>query len=133
MTSEAYLARADRALIALAEVARQSPTSASELLLAIDFRLDAAKEIVIVTPTSRAEAEPLLSVLAAAFVPNHVLAVTPVGEPLASVQKLVPLVEHKIPIKGKPTAYVCIRQACELPTSDPAVFARQLAKPAAQK
>ena len=31
-------------------------------------------------------------------------------------------------MRGKTTAYVCEQQVCELPTSDPAVFAAQIAK-----
>ena len=44
----------------------------SEMLLAVDFHLDVTKEIVIVTPNSRSEAEPLLAPLRMAFVPNRV-------------------------------------------------------------
>ena len=58
--------------------------------------------IVIVTPTSASEAD------------------------VAPRAKLTPLVEEKIARDGKATAYVCERRICQLPTSDPAVFAKQL-------
>jgi uncharacterized protein YyaL (SSP411 family) len=40
----------------------------------------------------------------------------------------VPLVEGKLPRKGQPTAYVCEKRVCELPTTDPRVFADQIHK-----
>jgi uncharacterized protein YyaL (SSP411 family) len=40
----------------------------------------------------------------------------------------VPLVKGKQAQGGAVTAYVCEQQVCELPTTDVAVFARQLAK-----
>ena len=42
--------------------------------------------------------------------------------------KLLPLVDGKRAIKGKPTVYVCEKRVCELPTSDPEIFARQIGK-----
>jgi hypothetical protein len=95
-------------------------------LLAVDFRLDAVKQIVIVAPSSRDEAAPFLARLARTFVPNHVLVVTPQGSAQAELAARIPLVEGKTAIRGKPTAYVCEKQSCKLPTSDPAVFARQI-------
>jgi len=48
----------------------------------LDFYLDSAKAIVIVTHNSRAEAESLLATLRTAYVPNRVLLVAADGEPL---------------------------------------------------
>lgn len=106
---------------------RDRPVALSEMLLAVDFLLDVPKEIVIVTARSRAEAEPLLAEIREAFVPNRVLAVATeaAAEAAASV---VPLLDSKIAIGGKPTAYVCEKQICALPTSDPGVLARQIRK-----
>ena len=64
--------------------------------------------------------------LAKSFVPNSVV-ISGVGESSALVAA-VPLARGKIAQGGKPTAYVCEQSRCELPTSDPAVFAKQLAK-----
>jgi hypothetical protein len=38
----------------------------------------------------------------------------------------VPITAEKIAQDGKPTAYVCERRVCKLPTTDPETFARQL-------
>jgi uncharacterized protein YyaL (SSP411 family) len=50
------------------------------------------------------------------------------GSQIASLRKLVPLVEGKTARQGKATAYVCERRICELPTTDPDVFAKQIGK-----
>jgi hypothetical protein len=47
---------------------------------------------------------------------------------LERIAKVVPAVESKVPRGGKATAYVCERGTCELPTSSPEIFSRQLAK-----
>jgi len=50
------------------------------------------------------------------------------GPELAAHARVVPLLKAKTALKGKATAYVCEKRTCELPTSDPEVFARQLRK-----
>jgi hypothetical protein len=63
-----------------------------------------------------------------AFLPNRVLVVAVEGEDLAAIADLVPLLAEKKARKGKATAYVCERQVCELPTSEPEILAKQLRK-----
>ena len=127
-TEDRYRLRADRALRAFREEMMDSPLALSEMLLAVDFRYDTPKEIVIVTPNSRERAEPLLEKVRAAFLPNRILIVASQGSQLASVQKLAPLMEGKTARQGKATAYVCEHRVCELPTSDPGLFAKQIGK-----
>ncbi|HEX7077902.1 MAG TPA: thioredoxin domain-containing protein [Candidatus Eisenbacteria bacterium] len=122
-----YRARADRALAAFAPRLERAPTAMSELLLAIDFRLAKPKEIVIVTPRDRGEAEPFLAKLRASYPPNRVLVVATEGKDLAAQAKETPLLEDRVAIGGKPAAYVCVAGVCALPARDPAAFAKQLA------
>ncbi len=126
-SGDRYRRRAERALQAFRNVLARSPVALSEMLLALDFYYDTPKEIVIVTPQSRADAEPLVARLRASFVPNRVLIVAPQSR-IPALVKLVPLVEAKIAQKGRATAYVCEKRVCQLPTADPDVFARQVAK-----
>jgi uncharacterized protein YyaL (SSP411 family) len=98
------------------------------MLLALDFHLDSSKEIILVTPRSRDEANNLLAPMRTAFVPNRILTVVPEGAALDEHAQIVPLLEDKRALGGRPTAYVCERRVCELPTSDPAVFAGQIRK-----
>ena len=55
-----------------------------------------------------------------------VAAVVPEGSDLAAQSAAIPLVPGKVARKGKPTAYVCQRGVCKLPTTEATVFAGQL-------
>jgi uncharacterized protein YyaL (SSP411 family) len=134
-TREPYRMRAERALTAAAPILATSPASLNELLLAVDFTVDAPKEIVIVTPSvpavgagERSAAEPFLAKLRETYLPNRVLVVVSEGEALGKLERVVPLVGSKTAQHGRATAYVCEKRACDLPTSDPEVFARQLTR-----
>ncbi len=124
-TDDAYRRRAERTLAVLGGAAARAPLGSSEFMLALDYRLDTPKEIVVVAPHTRAEAAPFLEALGARFVPNRVLTVVAGRH---GVAELVPLVADKVPVGGAATAYVCERRVCDLPTTDPAVFARQIAR-----
>ena len=125
-----WRAIADRALFALHDALSERPTSLSDALLALDFRTDAAREVVIVWPNEAGptSAAPLLSVLRRTFLPNRALAGSAEGDALAALATLAPIVEGKRALRGRSTAYVCERGHCQLPTSDPAVLRRQLAR-----
>ncbi len=127
-TRDSYRRRWEQTVGAFYEVLSRASSAMSEMLLAVDFYLDTPKEVVIVTPGSRANADILLAQLRSTFLPNRILAVAGEGQDLNAQAKLVPLLENKIAQKGKPTAYVCERGVCELPTTAPDVFARQLRK-----
>ncbi len=125
-TEDRYRLRGEKTFRALSEIVTQAPTSASELLLAVDYSLDTPKEIIIVTPKSRTEAEPFLVRLRTTFLPNRIVAIAAEGEELIAHAKFVPLLEYKIAQGGKATAYVCEQRVCKLPTTDPAVFAQHI-------
>ena len=125
-TDDRYRRRAELALEAFSDVLAQSPVTVSEMLLAVDFHLDTPKEIVILVPQTREEAEPFLDELRATFLPNRILAVVAEGDELDNHTALIPLLKGKIARDGKPTAYVCENRICDLPTTDPAVFATQI-------
>jgi uncharacterized protein YyaL (SSP411 family) len=125
-SDDAYRIQAEAAIRYLAAAVSRAPAAAPDLLRALDFFLDDAKTIVIVTAGERSEAEPLLRTLGATFLPNHVLTVVQQGDTLDRHAELVPIVEAKRAMNGKATAYVCIHGICDLPTSDVAVFAKQI-------
>jgi uncharacterized protein YyaL (SSP411 family) len=126
---EHYRERAERTLRAFGDRLERTPTALAEMLLALDWRLGTPLEIVIVTPTRRAEAEDFLAKLRATFVPNQVLVVASEQNDLTAQAALVPLLEDKTARGGRATAYVCVRRVCRLPTTDPTEFARQLTAP----
>jgi uncharacterized protein YyaL (SSP411 family) len=122
-----YRSRADDGLRAFAPRLAADPDALPALLCALDFRLDRPKQIVLTTPNGTPPLEPFLTRLRATYLPNHVVAV--VDDPgRTELGQLVPLVTDKIARGGRPTAYVCEGRVCDLPTSDPDVFARQIAR-----
>jgi uncharacterized protein YyaL (SSP411 family) len=123
-----YRQRAERAFKAFDNILSNSPVALSEMLAAVDFYLDLPKEIVIVTPRSRTEAEPFLARLRTSFLPNRILAVVPEGGAFPAHEELIPLLKNKVARKNAATAYVCEKGVCELPTTDPDVFAKQIQK-----
>ncbi|MBI4515996.1 MAG: DUF721 domain-containing protein [Deltaproteobacteria bacterium] len=126
-TNDHYRRRAERALSAFGDTLARAPTALSEMLLAVDYQLDTPKEIVVVVPSTRGQADPFLVPLRTTFLPNRSLTIV-ASDDVATLAKRVPLVEGKIARGGKATAYVCERRVCALPTTDPAVFAKQIAK-----
>ena len=68
----------------------------------------------------------MLDELRATFLPNRILAVVAKRDELNSHAALIPLLEGKVARDSKPTAYVCENGICDLPTTDPAVFATQI-------
>jgi hypothetical protein len=127
-TKEEYRVRAERALKAFEGILSSTPIGLSDMLLALDFQLDAPKEILLVMPRSHEEAQALIQPLRTAFVPNRIMAVVAEGAQLDEHAAVAPLLKDKRAIGGRPTAYVCERRVCELPTSDPAVLAEQISR-----
>jgi hypothetical protein len=123
-----YGERAERTLEAFKETLVANPFALSEMLIALDFRYDSPKEIVIVTPTRRGDAAPFLDRLGKTFLPNRVLSTVTEGADQMALAPLVPATASKVARANAATAYVCQRQTCDLPTTDPNVFERQIRK-----
>ncbi len=119
-TDDAYRRRGERVLSAAAPGLAAAPGSLGEMLLALDFHLDAPKEIVLVDGSGGLA--PFFAALRAQFVPNRVLVVVRGNAPAA----VASLVEGKVALGGRATGYVCKRGVCDLPTTDAVVFGRQL-------
>jgi uncharacterized protein YyaL (SSP411 family) len=123
LTGDADLRRrADRALASLAEpMARHAPAF-GHLLGAADLAVDGAVELVLVGDPGAVDFRTLADVAGARYLPSLVLdAVTP------RTARGGPLRDGRTAIGGRATAYVCRHATCDLPTSDPAVLAAQLA------
>ncbi|MGB5523865.1 MAG: thioredoxin domain-containing protein [Polyangiales bacterium] len=117
--------RAERLFASLAFQVTRSPTGFPLLLVALDRYYDTALEVALIAPASREEAGALSERLRRSFVPNKVFTVLTNTE--ASQQEAtIPWLEAKRAMGGKSTAYVCERGRCDLPTSKPNVFQKQL-------
>ncbi|MBI4280595.1 thioredoxin domain-containing protein [Candidatus Uhrbacteria bacterium] len=126
-TEESYRKRADQALQTFSRRLQSNPTSLSDMLLALDFRLDKPKEIVIVTPSGKkGDAGLFLAEFRKKYLPNRILVVSEEGEALALNAEVVPVIKSKLAQNGKTTAYVCEKGLCKLPTGDPITFSKQI-------
>ena len=134
---ERWRAIAAQALASLHGVLEAKPVAITEALLALDAFTDTAREIALVWPAGAsgdasggaAAAEPLRAALRQAFLPNAAIAGAADGAGVAALAAIAPWMAGKLAQSGKATAYVCEHGHCELPATDPAVFAQQLAKP----
>jgi uncharacterized protein YyaL (SSP411 family) len=105
----------------------RNPTGFSEMLLALDYHLDTPKEIIVVRPRAGdGDLGALLAPLRRTYVPNRVVAVVKQGPELAAHAAQVPMLAGKVARGGRVTAYVCENRVCAYPTSDPAVFSKQI-------
>ena len=126
-TDEEYRERAEMALRSFSDILAENPTSMGRMLDALDFLLDTPKEILIVTPADRSDAEPFLRELGRVFLPNRVLVVAPEAE-IPALEQKVPLLSRKRALGGRATAYVCENRVCDLPAREPGLFAEQIRK-----
>jgi uncharacterized protein len=125
-TDDGYRLRARKALQAAGESLTASPADHAEMLAALDFLLDSPQEIVIVTPGTRSGAQAFLERLKNVYLPNRVLVVAGEGDDLRRQALMIPYLEGKTLRGGKTTAYVCRKRVCQLPTTDPEEFVRQI-------
>ena len=117
-----YREAAERALSGVVDVAPRHPTFFAQWLIALDFAVASVAEIAIVGGPTRADTAALLGVVRDGFRPHRVLAVS--ADPAAS---RVPLLEDRVALDGRATAYVCRNFACQQPVHEPEALEAQLA------
>ena len=121
ITGEArYREEAEALLRGFGALLAGAPVALGEMLLAVDFLLSEAKEVVLVRPPRENDAE-LADVIRTRFFPALVLLRHEDGALPAT-----PLAQDRPAHDGKATAYVCSRGACQLPVTDPAALERLL-------
>jgi uncharacterized protein YyaL (SSP411 family) len=123
--NEKWRRRAEGVFAMLGFRATRSPAGYPFFLVALDHYYDAPLEVAVIAAVHRDEASPLAERLRKTFVPNKAFVVLTNAE-AAKQQTQVPWLEGKLAMSGKSTAFVCERGRCELPTSNPAVFQKQI-------
>jgi hypothetical protein len=121
-----WRAIAERALRHYGAALAEQPVALGEMLLAVDFATDAAREVVLVWPEGEGPPEAFLAVLRRQFLPNRALAGAPEGEGIARLGRVAPVAAGKVAAGGKPTAYVCEKGQCRLPAIAPEKLAGQV-------
>lgn len=105
---------------ALAGTVRQAPQGFDRLLTAVDLYYSAMTEVVIVGPLSSPETQGLIQTASQGYDPYRlVLLLDTTMEKADVLRERVPLLEGKMPVHGKPTAYVCRGRTCGRPADSP--------------
>lgn len=100
----------------LSSILSQSPTAASQALLALDFLLGPTHEIAVVDGTKSAESTEVLAALHRRFVPNKIVVRKLAGTTDESLTPaLAPLLKGKSARQGAATIYICDHGTCGLP------------------
>jgi uncharacterized protein YyaL (SSP411 family) len=116
----AFRDQADKLLRSFGALLGGAPAALGEMLLALDFYLAEPREVVLVRPEGKTDEE-LLDPMRTRFEPWQVLVRHQDGSPPAT-----PLADDRPAQKGLPTAYVCVKGACQLPVTDPKALAALL-------
>jgi uncharacterized protein YyaL (SSP411 family) len=111
-TKAAELARA------FSKTVCEAPAAYTQLLVALDFALGPAYEVVIAGDPQSPDTQAMLAALRHAFIPNHVVLLRPSDPAEPEITRLAPYTKDQVAISGKAAAYVCQNFRCQLPTSD---------------
>ncbi len=114
---ERYHGRAERILMLFHSLMNKNPYGASGMLCALDWYLSHPKEIVVVGGRGNPLTEALLRTVHQRYLPNRILLT--VEDPRRSGETELPLSVGKTGLDGNPAAYVCERQTCSQPVSEP--------------
>jgi uncharacterized protein YyaL (SSP411 family) len=96
----------------------QSPGAFFQLMIALDFALGPAYEVVICGDPDAEDTKAMVETLRKAFVPNKVVLFRPTEEASAAITHLAEFTKDLTRINNKATAYVCRGFRCELPTTE---------------
>ena len=91
------------------------PNGFGRTLCAIELALASPVEVAIVGDPESQDAKALFDVVFDEYQPNRVVAARPPGDEAAA--QLIPLLEGRDMVGGKPTAHVCQRHVCKLPVT----------------
>jgi uncharacterized protein YyaL (SSP411 family) len=112
------------ALRPMADLMGRHPTAFGRFLCALDFHVGPRAEVALIAPRTIEETSELAREVFGRFLPNVVTAGMVDGQREATAG--IPLLESRLALDDKPTAYVCRNYTCELPVTDRAALAKQL-------
>ncbi len=121
---EKYHKRANRLLSWFSAKLNRNPMSLSEMLLGVEFNNAKTKEIILLTPKGQFDlVTAFLDKIRKNYKPNKVISIVESG---SKNLKNFPILEGKMLIDNKVTAFVCERGICQLPTIDLETFSKQI-------
>ena len=110
---------------AFSQNVKQMPAAYTQLLVALDFAIGPASEVVIAGHPDTEDTRTMLRALRSTFAPNHVALLRPEGD-APPIARIAPFTAAQHSVQGKATAYVCRNFACEKPTNDPKIMLKLL-------
>lgn len=119
-----YQRRAVAILRLMASALRRYPSGFGRLLCALDFHLGSPKEVALIGDPSASETLALRDQIWSVYLPNKVVAQAAPNK--SNISSISPLLQGRLQLDGKPTAFVCENFACKTPTSNPDELKSQL-------
>nr|WP_142524432.1 thioredoxin domain-containing protein [Methylacidimicrobium cyclopophantes] len=123
----AWTERAERTLQALAGRMEQSPLALPMGLVALEEYLLPASQIVLAGSKEAPAMREMLRILWRKFLPGAVWALLDDNATRSFFAKEADFYARVRSLGGKPTAYLCRNFVCNLPTTEPVLFRKQLA------
>ncbi|MBW7883411.1 MAG: thioredoxin domain-containing protein [Caldilineaceae bacterium] len=121
LNNDDYRREATRILVMMKEAMASQPTGFGRLLGVLDMLLSPSQEVAIVGELADPSTQALLAEVRRRYLPHTVVALK---EP--DTESVLPLLEGRGLVEGKPAAYVCEHYACQLPVTTPAELAELL-------
>lgn len=109
--------KASEVVKAFSKSLKNSPSSHTQFLAALDFMFGPSFEVIIAGDISSNDTKEMLDALRKSYVPNKVVIHRPI-EDEPEILSISPFIKNMNAIEGKATAYVCHDYSCELPTTD---------------
>ncbi len=123
-----YREASERAIGTVRPYLARYPTGFAPWLVAATFAAGEVDEVAVIGSLDDPATRELLRPVWSTWRPNQVLALATAEDAATSV---VPLLNDRIAVDDRPTAYVCRHFACRLPVTSASALAEQLARPAA--
>jgi uncharacterized protein YyaL (SSP411 family) len=96
----------------------QYPSAHINMMIAVDFLVGPAYEIVVVGNPEAEDTQNMMRKLETVYLPNKVALLKPEGKESRDLVEIAPYIEHFTSIDGRATVYVCENFVCDLPTTD---------------
>ena len=116
-----YRSEAARIVLTVKDALGPQSLAFGRLLCSVDALLSPSREIAIVGDPADPAAQALLHTVRSRFLPHAVVALKHPDE-----EGLLPVLESRTLVDGKPAAYVCENYACRLPVTTPEELAELL-------
>jgi hypothetical protein len=109
----------------------ENPTAHTQMLCALDFYLSNPMQIVLVSPRGATGGEEFAAEISRHYLPHKVVVSVPEEDAGRELVEMIPLLESKRSLSGKPTVYICEAFTCRVPVTDLEALRREMASLAA--